>query len=953
MITPKNNLRYARAYLFAVTLTAASAISFGQEDSSSADGDEIVTLSPFVVDGSQDEGYRATNTLAGSRINTNLGDIANSISVFTQEMIEDLGAVSEEDLMAYSSSATADLSDRSAGVQGITIGDPSFQFRLRGQPASRARNYFETFMRPDTYNTERFDESRGPNSILFGIGGAGGIVNTSTKRASTSKDFGSIQIKTGSRDLLRTHLDYNKAVNDHFGIRVNALYHDDGGWRPHEKEEAERLHLAGTIRFNEKSALRLETEHLDGTSATQRNFTPFDRITLWLENDRPTVPNGTDAANTSIGIGRRGNTERVTLVGNDGTFRNFQRTVFSVSGDDNTRSILDNPEVGPLDAFYPGSGAFREDDMETHSAVFETQLLDGLHVELAVVAEDSVTSFYDTTHNVFEINGEPGGTFRDGDANPYQGLTYIDTRWVLRHAEDTARRYRGTVSYSFDLGEKLGTHNLAALFSRDHTERDREVGFFALANADGTPAFGGTAEAGKNRLWTRAYVTDPSDRSQFAPPSWQDIPSEVSVVLNKDGPATTYNSVWAPNVLQANEIATDSILISGQSYFLNNRLVATYGWRDDSQNALVKNEARNERDQLIRDELNRITLAAEFTETEQTESSFAFGLVGKISNNISVLYNKAENFNIPSTGGELVPFGRLRPIVRGEGEDVGIMINTPDRKLSARIAYFESSSIDDSGAFGVGTTVERNKRILAAVVAAGGLTQAEADSRIIFGEGFDLFDQTTTGWEARLHARPTKNWDITINLSDMKTVPTNMLKQTRIAYDIVGPQWASYDQSLETTGNADDGSARTIEDEIIEWNLWFNEEIATEGITTLGTREFQGRLFTRYKFTEGSLKGFFVGGGFKYSGAPAIGRSAATGELFRGSIDREVDLLFGYRTKVSWFGDGKQTLSVQINAQNLLQQNDFIGVRREEGGNLFRARVVTPARYTLTTKLAF
>jgi hypothetical protein len=43
----------------------------------------VVELSPFTVNTSQDVGYLAENTLAGSRLNARLRDTAGSVSVFT------------------------------------------------------------------------------------------------------------------------------------------------------------------------------------------------------------------------------------------------------------------------------------------------------------------------------------------------------------------------------------------------------------------------------------------------------------------------------------------------------------------------------------------------------------------------------------------------------------------------------------------------------------------------------------------------------------------------------------------------------------------------------------------------------------------------------------------------------------------------------------------------------
>ena len=63
--------------------------------------DEPVVLSPFVVDSTQDRGYAATSTLAGTRIRTDLADVGSSIYVITREMLTDLGATNNETVLAY------------------------------------------------------------------------------------------------------------------------------------------------------------------------------------------------------------------------------------------------------------------------------------------------------------------------------------------------------------------------------------------------------------------------------------------------------------------------------------------------------------------------------------------------------------------------------------------------------------------------------------------------------------------------------------------------------------------------------------------------------------------------------------------------------------------------------------------------------------------------------------
>src|SRR5882672_6757113 len=67
--------------------------------------DETVTLTPFEVTSSKDTGYQATDTLAGTRIRTDLRDVGSAISVVTKEFMRDIGATDNQSLLQYMTSA--------------------------------------------------------------------------------------------------------------------------------------------------------------------------------------------------------------------------------------------------------------------------------------------------------------------------------------------------------------------------------------------------------------------------------------------------------------------------------------------------------------------------------------------------------------------------------------------------------------------------------------------------------------------------------------------------------------------------------------------------------------------------------------------------------------------------------------------------------------------------------
>lgn len=57
-----------------------------------ANGDSVGVLSPFEVKAESDTGYRASNTLAGTRLNSSLRDVSSAITVTTPEFLKDVGA---------------------------------------------------------------------------------------------------------------------------------------------------------------------------------------------------------------------------------------------------------------------------------------------------------------------------------------------------------------------------------------------------------------------------------------------------------------------------------------------------------------------------------------------------------------------------------------------------------------------------------------------------------------------------------------------------------------------------------------------------------------------------------------------------------------------------------------------------------------------------------------------
>jgi outer membrane receptor protein involved in Fe transport len=214
-----------------------TSVSFAQEE---AAVDEIVELSQFVIRADEDTGYRAASTLAGTRLRTPLKDVGSSITVLTSELFADTGATDAETILGYATGMEVH------GVQGNFADgpgqrhngrfeqdnqrlDPQNSQRVRGlSSASLTRGFFLTDIAFDSYNSDRVEINRGANSLLFGIGAPGGIINNSLTQASVdANNAGKYMIRIGERGSYRTTLDLNGVlIKDRLAVRFMGLYED-------------------------------------------------------------------------------------------------------------------------------------------------------------------------------------------------------------------------------------------------------------------------------------------------------------------------------------------------------------------------------------------------------------------------------------------------------------------------------------------------------------------------------------------------------------------------------------------------------------------------------------------------------------------------------------------------------------------------------------------------------
>ena len=248
-------------------------------------------LSPFVVQAEEDTGYAAKDTLAGTRIRTDLKDVGSAIQVVTQKFLQDTNSKNSSDLLVLTTNTevAAQGGNYTGGGDGAVIDTTAYtkpvaNTRVRGlAEADNLRDFFLTDIPWDSYNVGRVDLQRGPNSILFGIGSPAGIINSSLNQA-TFRDTNKVEYQFGSFGSGRATADFNKVlIKDTLAIRI-ALLDDQTNYKqkPAYRND-ERFY--GAFRYDPKlikngnTSIRANYEKGDINANYPRLTPPMDSIT--------------------------------------------------------------------------------------------------------------------------------------------------------------------------------------------------------------------------------------------------------------------------------------------------------------------------------------------------------------------------------------------------------------------------------------------------------------------------------------------------------------------------------------------------------------------------------------------------------------------------------------------------------------------------------------------------
>jgi len=211
----------------------------GQIRSGSGAEDEAFVLSPFTVSTSADKGYRATNSISGTRLDTPIRELPMPIEVITESFLKDTGASDLRQSLRYSSGIILQSqNDQGANAfygaggvhnpEGATANKTQSTFKIRGYITDVVlRDGYRRQSATDSVNIGRIEVIRGPAALLYGIGNFGGIVNYLPKTPNLDAAESQVGVAYGTHEFKRAWVDTTAPI----GASGTLGYRLTGAWQ--------------------------------------------------------------------------------------------------------------------------------------------------------------------------------------------------------------------------------------------------------------------------------------------------------------------------------------------------------------------------------------------------------------------------------------------------------------------------------------------------------------------------------------------------------------------------------------------------------------------------------------------------------------------------------------------------------------------------------------------------
>ncbi|MDG1097356.1 MAG: TonB-dependent siderophore receptor [Methylophilaceae bacterium] len=239
--------------------------------------DSVDVVGKKISDTKPLKGYNAKKSITATKTDAELRDVPQAITVITQDVIKDQSMQSIADTVRYVPGVTASLGEGNRDAVVFRGNQTTSDLFIDGM-----RDDVQIYR--DLYNTDRIEVLKGPNGMIFGRGGAGGVMNRVTKKAGWDpvKD---LSLTYGAWNQKRIAGDYSEGLSNEVAFRVNAVYEDADSYRNGVNLERFGITPTITIAPDENTTIYLTTEYFKDKRISDRGVPSL--VNASGENRRP------------------------------------------------------------------------------------------------------------------------------------------------------------------------------------------------------------------------------------------------------------------------------------------------------------------------------------------------------------------------------------------------------------------------------------------------------------------------------------------------------------------------------------------------------------------------------------------------------------------------------------------------------------------------------------------
>ena len=212
--------------------------------------------------------YLKKRISSATKTDTRIRDIPQSISVITEEQIKDQSLLGLTDAIKYSPGVMAGQGEGNRDSVWFRGNQSTSDLFVDG-----VRDDVQYYR--DLYNIDRVEVLMGPNGMIFGRGGVGGVINRVTKEAHW-ENKNELRMQGGAYNHKRSSIDLNSGINETLAVRINAMIEDSGSFRQGVESEKKAINPTFTFKPSDKTKIVVGMEYFNDKRTNDRGIPSVD-----------------------------------------------------------------------------------------------------------------------------------------------------------------------------------------------------------------------------------------------------------------------------------------------------------------------------------------------------------------------------------------------------------------------------------------------------------------------------------------------------------------------------------------------------------------------------------------------------------------------------------------------------------------------------------------------------